>query len=142
MRVFDSDIELYLGPVIIKILDGTLKPRLQDDDLATWVPRRNLGDCLINFNSTIIDLERFFLALVEPYPLPAFLYKCERFEVLEHKLIPRNYYCTAGRVVNIREKMAFIKVKNGLLVIGRVRDKDGTILDAGNLLPMGARLNV
>ena len=113
----------------------------QDETQATWVPRRNRDDCAIRFDATICELQQFFLALIEPYPLPFITIRSQPYEVVEQALLSREYYCTLGRVVHLSEEGAYIKIRDGLLVVKMLRDKDGRLHHPKALLKSGMRLS-
>ncbi|MGB7407544.1 MAG: formyltransferase family protein [Pontixanthobacter sp.] len=129
-----------LGPVLRKFCDGSLETRKQDEGSAIWVPKRNRDDCLIDFDEPHRFLSLFFRALVEPYPLPALICRRGRFEVLQHRLISRDYRAHNGRVVNVSGDDAYIKTADGLLVVSELRDENGKSVPAGSILKIGARL--
>ncbi|MGB3739798.1 MAG: hypothetical protein WA948_10665, partial [Pontixanthobacter sp.] len=112
----------------------------QDHDRATWVPRRNLDDCLIDFTENAAFLDRFFRALVAPYPLPAIQCRGVRYEVTRHRLVHRPYRVTNGRVVNLAPDGAYITIADGLLVVAELRDESGRIYAPSAILRMGDRL--
>lgn len=128
-----------LGRVIHEFWAGNVTPHPQDKSLATWVPRRNADDCNIDFQSTCAALRRFFRALVHPYPLPRIVVRGEAFEVAGAEILERPYSCTVGRVVNIDEEGAWIKISDGLMVV-KTLTKNGNNIMASSLLKMGQRL--
>jgi methionyl-tRNA formyltransferase len=58
-----------------------------------------------------------FKALVRPYPLPMIKVKGKLYEVSKYQLKPVKYEMHVGRVVNIEENKAYIKVAEGILII-------------------------
>lgn len=113
-------------------------PQLKRD--ATWVCKRNLDDCLINFDSDIELLKRYFKALVRPYPLPAIVVKQKRYEITKFEFIEANYLMHNGRVVNIDNEGAWIKVKDGFLVVKSLLDDSGDKKEPSELFKLGMRL--
>jgi methionyl-tRNA formyltransferase len=109
-----------LDVVVSDFIAGKINPVAQDKSQATWVPRRNLDDCYIDFNESSVYLERMLRALVPPYPLPRFRYKGVVYEVARARVIHRPYICTNGRIVNIDDEGVWIKVGDGLLLVSEV----------------------
>lgn len=140
MSIFDAQVEEKIGEIVQSILDGKKCPRLQNEANATWVAKRNLDDCLIDFEQSTEYLNRFFLALVRPYPLPSILIKNTKFEVSQMKLIKRKYCCTNGRVVNIDNDGVYIKCSDGLLIISEILDHEYRAIDPRTYLRLGTRL--
>jgi methionyl-tRNA formyltransferase len=140
MERLNAHVAAELGHVVHRFLAGEIKPSPQDHAAATWVPRRNLDDCLIDFTETHRQLALFFDALVEPYPLPQIRCSAGRFEIVEHDLVARDYRTHLGRVVNVDAAGAWIKIREGLLVVKRLRPLGGATVDAAEVLRPGERL--
>lgn len=139
MAALDDHVAEHLGEVVAGFVAGERKPTPQDTMQATWVPRRNQDDCLIDFSDTHRQLDLFFRALVAPYPLPQIHAREGRFEVTEHQLIARDYLTHLGRVVNVDDG-AWIKTRDGFLVVRTLRAPDGTERPAQEVLRLGERL--
>jgi methionyl-tRNA formyltransferase len=141
MDKFDQYIEKNLGIIIKKFINKKIIPTKQDKTKATWVPKRNLEDCIIDFSWDYKFIKIFFKALVKPYPLPMIKIKNELFEVNEYEFIKVAYYTHLGRVVNIEDSKAFIKTKDGLLVINElVNYNTQQKFKASEILKLGMRL--
>jgi methionyl-tRNA formyltransferase len=83
----------------------------------------------------------FFRALVRPYPLPMIKIKDRLYEVVNHTIIDMKYEMHNGRVINIENNEAYIKIQDGILVIKDLIDFDTKEkLSAGTILKMGQRL--
>ena len=119
---FDLFISKELGSIIRKFISGEIKPVMQDRSKATWVPKRNLDDCIVQFDMPNRQLSALFKALVEPYPLPQLRISGQLFEITDHEIIDVDYYCSLGRVINIENRTAFIKTKDGILLVKGLRD--------------------
>ena len=133
-------IRLNLCRVVLSYLSGELKPIKQDKKLASWVPRRNLLDCKINFNEMDIKfLQRFFLALSPPYPLPYIEVKNKKYEVCSVDFISNDYYCTVGRVINIENEFVMIKITGGIMVVKELLFEHEKIIPS-SVLKFGMRL--
>ena len=105
------------GKVLKGYIQGKIIPRTQNSDKATYGVRRNLNDCFVNFDHDNKLLERFFIALTPPYPLPRLEIKSKTYEILDYKLIKRKYYSSNGRVVNIDNNGVWIRTKEGFLIV-------------------------
>lgn len=141
MEICNEYVRTNLGDVISSYLCGEIEVAIQNFKEATWVCKRNLDDCLINFDWNMAFLKRFFKALVCPYPLPRISFRDELYEVLKVDFIEQNYYMTNGRVVNIDSQGAWIKVQDGLMIVSELKSiKTGQTVLAKNLLKIGARL--
>ena len=140
MQQLDTHVAENIGAIMQQVAAGTARMTPQDHERATWVPRRNLDDCLIDFSEGTAFLERFFRALVAPYPLPAIQCRGMRYEVTRHCLVHRPYRVTNGRVVNLAPDEATITIADGLLVVGELRDESGLTCDPRAVLRLGDRL--
>lgn len=131
--------EEWLGRTVIDFLNGRIVPQPQDESMATWCPRRNLDDCVVDFESGTDHLLRLFRALVRPYPLPMLRLGGALLEISSARVLRRPYLCTIGSVVNVDDSGAYIKVGDGLLVVeGLLRD--GAAVRPQEVLRIGQRL--
>lgn len=134
-----TDVQANLGETVKGFIDGKVQCVAQNDELATWVPKRNLEDCHIDWSWPAEFLERFLRALVPPYPLPYFFLDGEIIEVIDSVVLRREYFCTPGRVVNINNTGVYVKVADGLLLIKKICF-EGAEVDAQKYLKLGQRL--
>jgi len=141
MEMFDNYVEQNLGRVVSQFLTKEIVPRKQDRSKATWVAKRNLNDCIVDFNKDNKYIERLFKVLVSPYPLPMIDINDKLFEIISYKLLEIKYETHIGRVLNIEDNDVYIKVKDGLLIINKLREyKTGKPVLASKLLKIGKRL--
>jgi methionyl-tRNA formyltransferase len=141
MDKFDKYVEENLGEVVKKFLNKEILPQKNYKDKATWVPKRNLEDCIVDFGWRKIFIEAFFKALVRPYPLPLLKIKNELYEIDGYEFIQVDYYTHLGRVVNIEEEKVYIKTEEGLLIVSRLIHYDTKkIYKANEILKLGMRL--
>ncbi|MGJ8693611.1 MAG: formyltransferase family protein [Thalassotalea sp.] len=118
MTLLNMSVEKKLGHVVRDFLNGEIKVVEQKKSKATWVPKRNLDDCFINFEQMDLHfLNCMFRALVKPYPTPRIKMKDGIVELIEVLLIERDYFCTEGRVVNIDDEGVWVKIKGGLMLV-------------------------
>ena len=141
LDLFNEYVENNLGRVVLDYMNNKITPIKQNRDEATWVTKRNLTDCVIDFDETHKQIEAMFRVLAPPYPYPMLKIKDELFEVLNHQLLTRNYKMHNGRVVNIEDDNVYIKVREGLLITNRLRNY-GTKQEyaASKILKRGQRL--
>lgn len=141
MDEFDRYIEINLGRIIHEYLLGNIEAVNQDRSKATWVPKRNLRDCLVDFSKPIDFHKLFFKALVKPYPHPLISVKGTIYEILKHRIIETNYYAINGAVVNVENEDVYIKINGGILIINELIDLKNNFLYSANLiLKVGMRL--
>jgi len=141
MDKFDKYVEKNLGRVVKSFLAKELMPIKQDKSQATWVPRRNIEDCIIDFSWNKKFLDRFFKALVRPYPLPMLKVKDKLYEVDGYEFIQIDYYTHLGRVVNIENSKAYIKTQDGLLIVNKLIEFESKKSYLANeVLRLGMRL--
>ena len=141
LDLFNEYVENNLGRVVLDFMNNKITPIKQNRDEATWVTKRNLTDCVIDFDESLQQIEAMFRVLSDPYPLPMLKINDVLYEVLNHQLLARNYKMHNGRVVNIEDDNVYIKIRDGLLVTNRLRDY-GTKKEypAGRILKRGQRL--
>lgn len=120
----DAIIEKNISKVVSKYVSGELKEIPQDHSLATYVGKRNLDDCKIDWNTwSAIFFERALQALVPPYPYPFFEYLGEKFEITNARILYSDYIEINGRVVYVNENSIFVKINGGLLEIFELANK-------------------
>ena len=141
MYLFHSYVSEHLGLIVKAYSDGEITPKVQDHGQATWVCKRNSEDCLIDFSSNILYLKRFFKVLVPPYPRPYFVYKSNRFEVLNYQFLERDYLMHTGRIVYKNSDGIYVKVGDGILVIKEVQEAhSGLIFNPASRFVIGTRI--
>ena len=141
MDEFDRYIEINLGRIIFEYMLGNIEAVNQDRSKASWVPRRNLSDCLVDFSKSIDFHKLLFKALVKPYPLPLISVKGTLYEISKHRILEIDYYANEGAVVNIENEDVYIKINGGILIVNELIDFKNKILYSANLiLNIGMRL--
>ncbi|MCX7780187.1 MAG: formyltransferase family protein [Negativicutes bacterium] len=142
MDAFDAFAEAELGSIVHEYISGNIQPVKQDKSKATWVGKRNLGDCIIDFSWECERLQMLFKALVKPYPLPRIVVGGKPYEVVASKIITDKHYFThVGRVLNIDAEGVWIKTKDGFLTVTLLADpENGTVIPAAAVLKLGMRL--
>jgi methionyl-tRNA formyltransferase len=141
MKMFDNYVEINLGRVVFDFLEKNITPIKQNKDEATWVTRRNLEDCVIDFDKSNKYISAMFRTLVEPYPLPLIRINDNLYEVKSYRLIDIKYEMHIGSVVNIEHNDVYIKTKDGLLVINSLRNfETKKYIIASKIIKIGKRL--
>lgn len=142
MDEFDAFVEYELGNIVCDFILEKIHPVKQDKSKATWVGKRNLDDCIIDYSWSCKRLQMLFKALVKPYPLPRIIVRKEIFEVANSKIVScKNYFTDVGRVLNIDSEGVWIKTKEGFLVTNLLVDlKNEKTIPAKDILNLGMRL--
>jgi methionyl-tRNA formyltransferase len=115
MEEIDGLVAKEVGVVINKYLSNQIEPIPQDHSQATFVGRRNLEDCRIDWQWIADYTERFIHALVSPYPRPFFELKGVRYEIVRATVVHRYYREIPGHVVYRDEESVWVKLQDGLL---------------------------
>lgn len=112
------------------ILANKYKPRKQIEKNAIYVAPRNYDDCRIIWKEWNVSFfERAIRALVDPYPLPYFIYKKNIYSILDCKFIIKEYKEIDGRIVYIDDDYVFVKIPKGIIKIKTI-SKDNVIIPA------------
>ncbi len=125
MELFNDYISLHLGEIILKYLNGEIQAKPQDKKQASWVGRRKLEDCRINFNERISYQKAFFRALVSPYPLPYIEYNGSKLYVTDVDYQYCDLNTHIGRILNVDDDGIWIKVPDGYMIIKSLIDEKG-----------------
>ena len=128
MELFNEYIADNLGRIIEDYLCSRTQLICNNKNEATWVGKRNHDDCKIDFNRDLDYLQRFFRALVAPYPLPYILYKGDELIVTQVGFYKVNVETHVGRILNIDDDGLWVKVKDGYLIIKEMRDSSNNIV--------------
>ncbi|MEL0609341.1 formyltransferase family protein [Vibrio echinoideorum] len=141
MDEFDLFVKENLSKIIADFVNGIILPRAQDFRKASWCCKRNLDDCILNFNVEFEELHATFRALVPPYPKPIIKVGNKLYQVEKSKIKKDIMNMHVGRVVNIQDGQVYIKFKNSLLLLEDVLCLETrTIFKAVGLFKLGQRL--
>lgn len=127
MKHFNEHVAMVLSEVIFDYINGRIIPQMQNKELATWVGRRNKHHCLIDFNQSFDYTQRFFRALVDPYPLPYFCLNGINYEVIEFDLIKVRTISEIGRIVNIEETGIYVSMPEGYILVKKALINGGVV---------------
>jgi methionyl-tRNA formyltransferase len=122
-----------IGQVVIDYDQKTLIPKPQDHNKATFCGRRRIQDCQLDWNWSCTYVECFFRALVKPYPLPYFIYKNKKWDIVRADIITRNYHEVPGHVLYRDEDSVWIKLGDGLLRLYEIAD-NGQVFAAPEII--------
>jgi len=141
MDLFDEFVLNDLGKIVFDFINGNILPEKQNFKNATWCTKRNLKDCILDFNISNKKIDATFKTLVPPYPRPILKIKNKLYEILGYQLLELDYYMHVGRVINIKGDDVYIKVKDGILIVNDLIDiSSGLELKSSNILKIGQRL--
>lgn len=122
--------------VLREIMDGTIKPQKQDESEATYLLKRSPEDGLIDWNNSIVDIQRLIRAVSKPYPGAFGLYDGKhqfiiwRADILENK----KYVGINGQIAEITENYIDVVCKDGLLRVTDYENVDKVKLFVGHKL--------
>ncbi|WP_226063794.1 methionyl-tRNA formyltransferase [Kaistella polysaccharea] len=127
MNMFNDWIDTNLGNIIISYFSGNIKAIKQDFSRATWVGKRSIEDCEIDFRKDHLYLKTFFRVLNPPYPKPFFRIKAKAKCYFPSKIVflERKINTQIGRILNIDDKGLYISSKDGYVILSEITDLDG-----------------
>ncbi|HNW91126.1 MAG TPA: formyltransferase family protein [Bacteroidales bacterium] len=131
MEHFNSWIADNLHGVLQKYFEGLILPQPQNKELATWVGKRSLEDCKIDFSQSHDFLQQFFRALTPPYPRP-FIRINNHDEILfveQVSFIRRDVKTHTGRILNIDKEGIYVSSADGYVIIHKMIDSNGASYD-------------
>lgn len=141
LNLFNKYVEQNLGRVVLDYMNNKITPIKQNREEATWVTKRNLTDCIVDFNQSHKQIKAMFRTLQPPYPYPIIKLKDKLYEIMNYQLVERKYEMHNGRVVNIEGDEVYIKTKEGFLITNKLREYDSLqIYSAAEILKRGQRL--
>lgn len=141
LNLFNEYVEQNLGRVVLDYMNNKITPIKQNREEATWVTKRNLTDCIVDFNQSHKQIKAMFRTLQPPYPYPIIKLKDVLYEIMNYQLIERKYEMHIGRVVNVEDDEVYIKTKEGLLITNKLREYESLkIFPASEILKRGQRL--
>lgn len=140
LELLHEKFEADAAQVIESYLSGELKPVPQNFEDASFVGRRKLEDCRIDFGQSNAYLRRFFQALQKPYPLPFFTHQGVNYSVTRAEVIDKPYLERNGLVVYKDLGSIWVKTAEGVLRIAEVQDAEGQVLNPAELIKTFSRL--
>lgn len=139
LEYFDQCVREELGGIISKYINGELISTPQDLSQATWVSRRYLKDCKIDFTRTNKYLKNFFQALSDPYPLPFFELNGMNYQVTQCSFDFPLYEAEPGKVINIDSYGVYVKTGDSIVCIKELRLSKKTLVPS-EVLKIGMKL--
>lgn len=130
MEHFNEWVETNLYKVVLNYYNGQIKEKIQDISQATWVGKRNIEDCKLDFNQTNQYIFNFFRALVEPYPLPFIRMRGTKMEyrITKYELLNRKINTHVGRILNIDYNGIYVSTKEGYIILKELRNNNNEIV--------------
>lgn len=124
MNEFNDHIASNLGRIISDYVSGKTEVVLNDRNQASWVGKRDLLDCKVDFTRSVDYQRRFFRCLVPPYPEPWVDYKGKKLNVKCIKFIESDTQTHVGRILSIDDEGMWVKCRGGYLCISELKDAD------------------
>lgn len=129
MGLLNDYIYCNLGDIISRYIKEQITPIPQNKKFASWVGRRNLDDCKIDFEKPISFQKRFFRALTKPYPLPWVSSKGKKYIATQVDFYENKTKCHNGRILNIDNEGIWVKCLDGYIIFREMRDESNNIID-------------
>lgn len=120
LNYFDECVRNELGGIIRSYLNGDILPKKQNKLNASWVSKRTLDDCKIDFFTSNKDLKCFFQALQPPYPRPFFYFRGEQYTVTKVDFTSEIYTAQPGKVVNIDHDGLYVKTLDSCIILKQI----------------------
>jgi methionyl-tRNA formyltransferase len=140
-----DDLVEKLPYVLRAYVDGELPEMPQDIRQATFVGRRHLRDCFVDWTRSSVQIERFVRALSPPAAPGAFtVFRDEKLVILSTELYPTEPYDEIpGHVVyRLEDRGVLVKTGDGVLLVKDVEYR-GESVRALDLFPRpGFRLGI
>lgn len=128
MLMFNQYIADNLGDIITDYFNNPTSLIENNKQYATWVGKRTIEDCKIDFGRDIKYIHNLFRALVNPYPLPYIIYREKKFIVSKVDYHLQNVDTHLGRILNIDNDGLWVKAKDGYIVIKELKDDKGGVV--------------
>jgi methionyl-tRNA formyltransferase len=141
MHYFNKHVEENLGVIVENYINGKTIPYPQDKSTASWVSKRSLEDCRIDFNLTSNEIANLFRALVPPYPPPFFEYKGKKHFPANANFHFSNIKTHIGRILNIDDEGVWIKIKDGYAIFNKISSESGQLIQISSY-KIGHYLNI
>jgi methionyl-tRNA formyltransferase len=140
-----DDLVERLPHVLRAYLDGELPEVAQDMAQATFVARRHMRDCFIEWARSSEEIDRFIRALCPPAAPGAFtLFRDEKLVILAAELYPTAPYSEIpGHVVyRLEDRGVLVKTGDGLLLVTEVEYRGATVRALDVFPAAGYRLGI
>ena len=122
--------------VLRSIVDGTLNPQKQNEDEATYLLKRTPEDGLIDWNDSVVDIQRLVRAVSRPFPGAFGMYDGEHKIIIWRADIKENrkYIGMNGQIAEISDDHIDVVCRDGLLHITEYENVDNTKMFVGHKL--------
>lgn len=120
IKTFNKHVEQNLAKIIMDYLSGKITPRPQDHSKASWVGKRKLKDCRIEFSRDSRYISNLFRCLQAPYPPPHIVIDEQLLEIGEMRVHPVMCDTHIGRVLNVDDKWIYVKCKDAYILLANL----------------------
>lgn len=142
MTFCDELVRKKITRIVRDFQNNKLHPHTQNHKKATYVGKRNLNDCRVDWDKWDYKFfSRALKALVEPYPLPFFYFKNEKIEIFEATVKKVNYEEINGHLVNVFENQVWIKIPSGILYLNKIKINNTIYIASEYFNKLGIRFN-
>lgn len=144
MSEFDKHVGENITTILRSYIDGNINTNKQNNSNVTYVAKRNIYDCYIEWDKNCDYILNLIRAVSPPYPGAFTLYRNKKVVILDaEKCEMKNYEEIYGHVVNIEKgKGIIVKAGDGFIRIKKILI-DGNEIQADNYFNIpGIRLGI
>jgi len=134
-NAIDLDQKKNIVKVICDYINGKIKSKKQKIRYPKYFAKRNISDCMINWNNDAAFIERFIRALSVPAGPGAFtVYDAKRLTILTSEIYPcKDYHEIPGHVVYKTNARILVKTKDKCIwiedvIYNNVISKAGSVI--------------
>jgi len=114
-----------LQSIYLKILEGTIKPKEQKHELATYCAQRFPRDGNIDWSKSAIDIYNFVRAQSDPYPGAFTYYEGQLLKIWRARCFERPYFGTPGQVAGVINGEVIVVCGDDSAIVLDELEKDG-----------------
>ena len=126
-----SDMGADLIIDVLQDLDN-IKPEKQDDSLACYAAKLEKADEKLDFSKSAVEIEKKVRAF-NPFPATYFIYKDERFKVLEVEAFEESAGMEAGTIIE-NDTGLLIECGDGMVFVTKIQRQGKKAMDIADLL--------
>ncbi|UDG81702.1 Methionyl-tRNA formyltransferase [Candidatus Profftia lariciata] len=128
----------HIGPkelldTLIKLDNGTINPKKQDENMVTYAHKISKKEALLNWNLSAIQLERCIRAF-NPWPISFFILNCQQIKVWQAKVIVTNHGEKPGTNISADKHGIAVATTNGILLMTHLQPSGKKIMSALDLI--------
>ena len=131
----DMDQKKNIVRIIGHYINGKIKTTKQDTKYPKYFSKRNISDCMIDWNNDAVFIERFIRALSIPAGPGAFtVYDDKRLTILTSEIYPcKDYIEIPGHVVYKTNERILVKTKDKCIwiedvIFNNIKSKAGSVI--------------